>query len=108
MIYWKSYFRDPLIEIPSTYTDEEFKEIILKSIAEVPTHFTVDDLFSLIGDKIEKGDRQNGYIIFAGNKMDYINRLIWEQIWDKKLMVDLMSKKDPFPQTDKIQFVKVI
>lgn len=108
MIFWKNYFDNQSIEISSTYTDEQFKEIILKSIAEVPTHFTLDDLFSLIGDKIEKGGRQNGYIIFAGNKKNSINRLIWEQIWDRKLMIDLTSKKDSFSQIDKIQFIKVI
>jgi len=109
MIFWKSYFDDVPVEIPSTYTDNEFKEIILKSLADVPTHFTAEDLITSIGNKIDLGGRTNGRItFFTGNEKDSINRLIWEQIWDRKLMIDFTRKKDLFSQTDKIQFIKVI
>jgi len=80
MILWKSYFAEKTIEIPSIYTDEEFKEILLKSLADVPTHFTADDLISSIANKIDLGGRTNGSIEFTGNEKDTLNRLIWEQI----------------------------
>ena len=108
MIFWKSYFDDVPVEIPSTYTDNEFKEIILKSLADVPTHFTAEDLITSIGNKIDLGGRTNGSIEFTGNEKDSINRFFWEQIWDRKIMIDLTSRKDSFSQMDKIQFIKVI
>lgn len=104
-------YGDKSIEIDSTYTDELFKEIILKSIADEPSPFIVDNLLKSIGKNFQINGQpitaNDGTVVFTEKEKEFINRWIWEQIWNRKLMIDLTLKKNPLSQSDTIHFIRV-
>ena len=100
------------VELRLTCSDEELKKIVVESIEEFQRRFSIDDLFYSIRNKttFEKAPNTNysGTIDFTRLDLDNINYLIWEHIWDRKLMIDLTNKKNPFSQSDTIYFIKVV
>ncbi len=98
--------------LPLACTPEDFKSLILSEIEQSENHFSSHDLIARIGRKCDFQKEPNvtyaGSIGFLGTDLDFINKVIWKQIWDKKLMIDLTNRKDSFGQTNKIQFIKVI
>lgn len=95
-----------------TCTSEQFKEKIEQSINEEPCHFSIQDLVPDIKRKIEfKGEPDTTYINepdFFPIDFETINRAIWEQIWDKKLMIDFGNGKHPYNNTFEFKFIKIV
>jgi hypothetical protein len=87
--------RDQLL--PLTCTREGFQIIILSEIEQSNNHFSFEELISGIKSKcdfkIEHNVNYLGTIDFLKTDFDFINKIIWEQIWDKKLMIDFTVKR---------------
>lgn len=83
--------------LPLTNSQEEFRDIILNEIEQSEHHFIFNDLIARIRSrcsfKEESHENYAGGIDFSGTELDFINTLIWEQIWDKKLMIDFTDKR---------------
>lgn len=83
--------------LPIECTTEDFKNLILSEIEQSENHFSSHDLIARISRKWDFQKEPNvtyvGSIGFLGNDLDFINRIIWEQIWDKKLMIDITNNR---------------
>lgn len=83
--------------LPIECTTEEFKSLILSEIEQSENHFYFRDLVARINDKCKFKKEPNvtysGSINFLETERDIINRIIWEQIWDKKLMIDFTNNR---------------
>lgn len=78
-------------------TTEDFKNLILSEIEQSEAHFSSPDLIARISRKCDFQKEPNatyaGSIGFLGKDLDYINRIVWELIWDKKLMIDFTNNR---------------
>lgn len=83
--------------LPIACTMEDFKSIILSEIEQSENNFSINDLITRIKYKCDFKKEPNviyaGSIYFLGTDLDFINKIIWEQIWDKKLMIDFTDKR---------------
>lgn len=83
--------------LPLTHSVEEFRNIVLKEIEQSEIHFSFKILISRIRQKVtfkkELNEIYEGEIDFLGTDLDFINTIIWEQIWDKKLMIDFTDNR---------------
>ena len=83
--------------LPIACTVEEFKNLILFEIEQSENLFSSRDLIARISRKCDFQKEPNvtyeGSIGFLGNDLNFINSVIWEQIWDKKLMIDFTNNR---------------
>ena len=95
--------------LPVKCKQEDLQEIVNHVIDECEDHFSFNDLLNQIKTKVEFEKEPNieyGTIDFNGMDIDFINRITWEQIWDKKLMIDLTVKK-PYRDPEIFHFIKI-
>lgn len=83
--------------LPIACTTVDFKNLILSEIEQSENHFSSHDLIARISRQCDFQKEPNvtyaGSIGFLGNDLDIINRIIWELIWDKKLMIDFINNR---------------
>lgn len=81
--------------LPLMYSQEKFRIIILEEIEQSENHFSINELVKIIRSKCFFKKEQNvtyaGEIDFIGPDLDFINTIVWEHIWDKKLMIDFTN-----------------
>ena len=91
-------------------TREEFRTKILAEIEKSEKHFSFNELCSRIRSLCEfEKDNDTDYldiIDFQRPDTDYINEIIWELIWNKKLMIDF-TKRTQYNNTDMFNFTKL-
>lgn len=95
--------------LPLKCKTEDLRKIMNQSIDECEDHFSFNDLLNQIIPKVEFEKELNteySTIEFNGTDLDIINGIIWEQIWDKKLMIDLTFKR-PFRDPEIFHFIKI-
>ena len=95
-----------------TCTDEQFKEIVEQSINDEPEHFSFQELLYSIKGKVKFEEKPNHqYLLepkFLPKYLNTINRAIWEQIWDKKLMVNFGNGDHRYNNSFEFQFMKIV
>lgn len=81
--------------LPLIHSQEEFRIKILEEIKLSENHFSINDLVKRIRSKCLFQKEQNvtyaGEIDFIGTDLYFINTVVWEYIWDKKLMIDFVN-----------------
>ena len=98
-------------ELPMTYSEKELSEIIRDYIRD-KEQFYFNDICSYIFNKAKRNDRINkekDTEYRGGIKISYfdellISKLLWEEIWNKKIFINF-SKNPYFVQTNEILFV---
>lgn len=95
--------------LPLKCKTEDLRKIIYLSIDECENHFSFNDLLNQIIPKVEFEKEQNteySKIDFNGEDLDFINKVIWEQIWDKVLVIDLTNRRSIRDQ-EIFHFIKI-
>jgi len=96
--------------LPITNTTEDFQRIILSEIEGSENHFDFNGLIARIRSKCEFKKEINttytGSLDFLGTELDFINKMIWEQIWNKKLMIDFTLNR-PHRNPEMFYFIKI-
>lgn len=85
-------------QLPLVDDKERIKQELLDVISEMRDHFDVNQLINAFIRKAEEHDlfekedytNYNG-IILNNHDTLLINKLIWELIWDKKLIINLIN-----------------
>lgn len=88
---------------------EDLRKIINQSIDECEDHFSFNDLLNQIKPKVEfdkEPNTQYSTIDFIGTDLDFINGITWEQIWDRKLVIDLTNRR-PIRDQEIFHFIKI-
>lgn len=95
--------------LPITCTEEEFRNKILTEIELFEKSFSFFDLVTKVKPNCEFKKDSNidyiGGIDFMGSELNFINSIIWEQIWDKKLMIDFTNNRQNH-RPDLFYFIK--
>lgn|SRR5690554_3087073 len=99
-------------DLPLKCNDDELRLIVEKYIEQSDYDFTFNGLIHYIKQKamqmdlFEKEDNVE-YIVIELNRIDIkrINLLIWDMIWDRKIIIDF--SKDKAPGYDDCRFMKV-
>lgn len=85
-------------QLPLMGEKEKIKQVLINVISVMGEHFRMGQL---IDDFIKRADEQNLFIkeedtIYSKIKLDnkgtlLINKLIWELIWEKELIINLIN-----------------
>lgn len=95
--------------LPLKCKTEDLRKIINQSIDECEDNFSFINLCNQIKPKVEfekEFNTEYSAIDFNGLDLDFINGVIWEQIWDKELMIDLTNRR-PFRDHEIFHFIKI-
>ena len=96
--------------------DDKLKEIVLSCIGSYENIFSLKQLCNSVCHKLEKDDLLNkeknveyqGGFKLGFSVTDKIQQFVWEQIWDRKIMVDLLNDEYRYtPDKNSIRLIKV-
>ena len=97
-------------------SDDELKEIVISCIANYDGVFSFKQLCETVCKKLdeqdflekEKNTEYRGGVGLQQSMTDKIQQYTWEQIWDKKLMIDLLNDEYRYtPDRTSIRLIKL-
>lgn len=96
--------------------DSELKEIVLSCIDSYENIFSFKQLCDIVCQKLDKDDlliKEKNTVYQGGFKLafavtDKIQLFVWEQIWDRKIIIDLLNDEYRYtPDRNSVRLIKL-